>query len=70
MACRQDAQDNMLEDTETKQGSTVEKASQLSQAVNVSSCKRFRSHDEPLMISASCCSSAHVEFLKVRCTPL
>ena len=56
----------MRESTETEQGSTVDKASQVSysQAVNVSSCRRFRSYDVPLMFSASCCSSSHVEFCK------
>ena len=42
----------MREDTETKQGSTVDKASRSSQVKPgsqrmVSSCRRFRSHDEP-----------------------
>ena len=60
----EDTQDTMRENTETKQGSMVDKASQISQAVNVSSCRLFRSHDVPLMLSAGCCSSTHVEFHK------
>ena len=48
----EEAQDTMREDTETKQGSTVDKASRSSQVKPgsqrmVSSCRRFRSHDEP-----------------------
>ena len=48
----EEAQDTMREDTETKQGSTVDKASRSSQVKPgsqrmVSSCRRSRSHDEP-----------------------
>ena len=65
----EEAQDTMREDTETKQRSTVDKASTSSQVKPgsqriVSSCKRFRSYDVPLMFSASCCSSTCVEFRK------
>ena len=64
----------------TKQGSTVDEESKSSQEARQSIVRiqlqkvqkfrgLFRSHDEPSMFSAGCCSSSCGAFPKVRCTP-
>ena len=64
----------------TKQGSTVDEESKSSQEARQSIVRiqlqkvqkfrgLFRSHDEPLLFSAGCCSSSCGVFPKVLCTP-